>query len=368
MLLTTSIKLLTTEDQKKSLLKSMYQFNAACNWISEYAFANTMFSKVKLQQAIYYELREKFNLPAQFAIRAISRVSESYKVDKKVQHTFKKTSSVEYDQRILNWKKLDTISILSLDGRLSIPIVFGSYAKLDERVIRNSAKLIYRQGQFYLQAAVEVPEAQLQSASYFLGVDLGIVNLATTSDGQVFSGQQVDANRERYTTLKASLQSNGSKSAKRHLKKISGQEKRFKRNTNHIISKKIVQSAQRHQKSIALEELHGFRKTVRKSQRERFGKWAFGQLASYISYKSAIAGIEVVKVDPRNTSRTCSECGHCEKLNRKSQSVFKCKSCKHSMNADLNAAINIAERALVNRLIAAEKSSSSKPTTLVVGN
>ena len=112
-------------------------------------------------------------------------------------------------------------------------------------------------------------------------------------------------------------------------KKISGQEKRFKRNTNHIISKKIVQSAQRHQKSIALEELHGFRKTVRKSQRERFD---------------------------------------CEKLNRKSQSVFKCKSCKHSMNADLNAAINIAERALVNRLIAAEKSSSSKPTTLVVGN
>ena len=48
-----------------------------------------------------------------------------------------------------------------------------------------------------------MPEAQLQSASDFLGVDLGIVNLATTSDGQVFSGQQVDANRERYTTLKS---------------------------------------------------------------------------------------------------------------------------------------------------------------------
>ena len=89
MLLTTSIKLLTTEDQKKSLLKSMYQ-SMRCNWISEYAFANTMFSKVKLQQAIYYELREKFNLPAQFAIRAISRVSESYKVDKKVQHLSKR--------------------------------------------------------------------------------------------------------------------------------------------------------------------------------------------------------------------------------------------------------------------------------------
>jgi len=363
MLLTTSIKLLATPDQKTSLLRSMYQFNAACNWISEYAFANSIFSKVKLQKAIYYELREKFALPAQFAIRAISRVSESYKVDKKVQHSFKKTSSVEYDQRILNWKKLDTISILSLDGRLSIQIVFGSYAKLTERVIRNSAKLIYRQGQFYLQAAVEVPEAQLQSVSDFLGVDLGIVNLATTSEGQVFSGKQVDTVRERYTGLKARLQSNGSKSAKRHLKKISGQEKRFKRNTNHVISKQIVSTAKALGKGIALEELHGFKRTVRKAQRDRFGKWAFGQLASYISYKSAIAGIEVIKVDPRNTSRICSECGHCEKLNRKSQAVFKCRSCGHSMNADLNAAINIAARALVNRLIAAEKSSSSKPTT-----
>jgi IS605 OrfB family transposase len=327
-----------------------------------------MFSKVKLQQAIYYELREKFALPAQFAIRAISRVSESYKVDKKVQHSFKKTSSVEYDQRILNWKKLDTISILSLDGRLLVPIVFGEYAKLTERVIRNSAKLVYRQGQFYLQAAAEVPEANLQEASDFLGVDLGIVNLATVSNGKTFSGQQVDNNRERYTTLKSKLQSVGSKSAKRHLKKISGQEGRFKRNTNHNISKQIVSMAKALGTGIALEELHGFKKTVRKSQRDRFGKWAFGQLAAYIIYKAAIAGIEVVKVDPRNTSRTCSECGHCEKLNRKSQSVFKCKSCKHSMNADLNAAINIAERALVNRLIAAEKSSSSKPTTLVVGN
>jgi IS605 OrfB family transposase len=333
----------------------MYQFNSACNWISEYAFANSMFSKVKLQKALYYELREKFNLPAQFAIRALSRVADSYKLNKQVEHKFNKTSSVEYDQRILNWKKLDTISILSLDGRLLIPIIFGQYAKLTERVIRNSAKLIYKNKEFYLQAVVEVPEAQLVSAQDFLGVDLGIVNLATTSEGQVFSGQQVDAIRERYTGLKARLQSCGSVSAKRHLKKISGQEGRFKRNTNHMISKKIVQSAQRHQKAIALEELSGFRKTVRKSQKERFGKWAFGQLASYIEYKAKITGIEVVKVNPRNTSRTCSECGHCEKLNRKSQSVFKCRSCGHSVNADLNAAINIAARALVNRLIAANQ-------------
>ena len=355
MLLTTSIKLLADADQKKKLLKSMYQFNSACNWISEYAFANSMFSKVKLQKVIYYQLRDKFDLPAQFAIRAISRVADSYKTDKKIQHKFKKTNSVEYDQRILNWKKLDKISILSLDGRLIIPIVFGSYAKLDERVIKNSAKLIYRNQEFYLQAVVEVPENQMQSAADFLGVDLGIVNLATTSTGLTFSGKKVDQVRERYTKLKADLQSCGSKSAKRHLKKISGQEKRFKRNTNHNISKQIISLAKALGKSIALEELSGFKKTVHKSQRDRFGKWAFGQLAAYILYKAAIAGVEVFKVDPKYTSQTCSECGHCEKLNRKSQAEFKCRRCGHEMPADFNAAINIAERALVNRFIAASQ-------------
>ena len=350
MLLTTSIKLLTDSDQKQKLLRSMYQFNSACNWVSEVAFRDQIFSKVKLQKEVYYELREKFDLPAQYAIRIISRVCESYKVDKKVQHKFDKTSSVEFDQRILNWKKLDRISILSIDGRLIIPIIFGQYAKLEERTIKNSAKLIYRKGQFYLQAVVEVPEALLHEASDFLGVDLGIVNLAATSTGEVFSGKQVDKTRERFTTLKASLQSCGSKSAKRHLKKISGQERRFKQNTNHVISKQIVSLAKALGVGISLENLHGFKKTVRKSERDRFGKWAFNQLAGYIEYKAAIAGVEVIKVNPRNTSRTCSCCGHCEKANRKSQADFECKNCGLTMNADLNAAINIAALGKKNKL------------------
>ena len=344
MLLTTSIKLLADEQQKRKLLRSMYQFNSACNWVSEVAFSKKIFSKFKLQKEIYYELREKFSLPAQYAIRVISRVCESYKIDKLVEHKFDKHSSVEFDARILNWRRLDSISILSVDGRLTIPVVFGKYAKLEERTIKNSAKLVYRDKQIYLQAVVEVPQALLHEAQDFLGVDLGITNLAATSTGQVFSGSQVDQVRERYTTLKASLQSCGSKSAKRHLKTISGKESSFKRNTNHVISKQIVQLAKALDLGIALEDLSGFKKTVRKADRERFGKWAFNQLAAFIEYKAAIAGVEVIKVDPRNTSRTCSACGHCEKANRNGE-AFACKACGYEMNADLNAAINIASLA-----------------------
>jgi len=395
MLLTVSIKLLADADQKRKLLATAYKFNSACSWASQIAFEKKIFGKRKLQKAIYYELREKFSLPAQFAIRVIARVSESYALDKSIQHQFSRNSSVEYDQRLLSWKKLDAISIATVDdGRLLIPIAFGQYAKLAEKVIRKSAKLIYRGKQFYLQVAMEMPEAYALPIEGFVGVDLGITNLATTSDGKIYSGKQVDTVRERYTKLKAALQPVGTKSSKRHLKKLSGRERRFKRNINHIISKQIVSEAKRHGVGIALEDLSGItqrtQKTVSKSQRDRCSKWAFYELLNFICYKAAIAGVLVARGDPRNTSRTCSDCGHCEKANRNGEK-FCCKKCGMQMHADKNAAINIQRRAIsatnllqqfllllsrvvVNQPIVAIKKQSpslsgmsDKPTTLVVG-
>ena len=368
MLITTSIKLLASTEDKQKLLKTTYKFNDVCNFISDFCFANKVYSKIKIQKEIYYQIRELFDLPSQFAIRAISRVAESYKTDKKVKHEFNKNSSIEYDQRILNWKKLDKISILSMDGRLTIPIVFGKYAKLDERVIRNSAKLIYKNKEFYLQAVVEVPEEQLKVVQEFLGVDLGIVNLAATSEGILYSGGQTEATRKHYVDLRGRLQAVGSRNSKRHLKKMSGKERRFKKNTNHVVSKQIVSQAEKALKGIAIEDLENFKKTVRRDQRDQFGKWAFGELSNFICYKAAIKGIPVVKVDPRNTSRTCPKCSNVHKNNRKSQSEFKCNICGYSGNADIIAAINIAARAAVNQLIAANSNElNSKPTTLVVG-
>src|SRR5208283_3922686 len=142
--------------------------------------------------------------------------------------------------------------------------------------------------------------------------------------------------------FKSNLQACGTKSAKRHLRKLSGKERRFKKNTNHVISKFIVSYAARHLMGIGLEDLYSFKVTVRKEQRDKFGKWAFNELGQFITYKAAIAGVPVVKINPRNTSRTCSKCGHCEKANRKTQDQFECISCEFKINADLNAAINIA--------------------------
>ncbi len=101
-----------------------------------------------------------------------------------------------------------------------------------------------------------------------------------------------------------------------------------------------------------MEDLGGIRErvnTVNKAQRRELSSWAFYQLRQFVAYKAIIAGVEVQFVDPRNTSRTCPKCGNIDKKNRKSQSKFKCTCCGYVANADINAACNIACRAVVNQ-------------------
>ena len=100
-------------------------------------------------------------------------------------------------------------------------------------------------------------------------------------------------------------------------------------------------------RGIALENLTGIRARTRfrRAQRAKMGGWAFGQLRAFVEYKAGLAGVPVEIVDPRNTSRTCSRCGHCEQANRKNQATFSCRHCDSSLHADVNAARNIGLRA-----------------------
>ncbi len=130
----------------------------------------------------------------------------------------------------------------------------------------------------------------------------------------------------------------------------------MKRDTNHVISKRLVSKAAETNRGIAVENLQGIRertgKRLRKWQRSRHMKWSFGELRAFIEYKARLAGVATTAVDPAYTSQTCSRCGHCERANRRSQSEFVCKGCGYVAAADHNAAVNIG-RAAVMRPIAA---------------
>lgn len=347
--LTLMVKLQPTADQSAALLEAMERFNAACNAVAEVAFQERTANKIRLQKLVYYDIRERFGLPAQMAVRVISKVAEAYKRDRSKKPSFRPHGAIVYDQRVLSWKGVDRVSILTLQGRQVIPVVFGGYQAARLKRLRGQADLIYRDGRFYLAVVVDVPEPPADEPGDWLGVDLGIVNIAADSDGETYSGGHLNGLRRRYARLRTRLQAKGTKSAKRLLKKRRGKEQRFVRNVNHVISKVLVAKAKGTGRGIALEDLKGIRErvTVRKAQRRVQHSWAFHQLRSFIEHKARLAGVPVVLVDPRNTSRTCPVCGCVDKRNRPNQAHFRCVSCGFAGPADTIAAVNIRGRAVV---------------------
>jgi putative transposase len=345
------LKLTPTEEQRQALLETMHTFNQAANYVADVAFAEKSANKFALQKLVYGELRATYKLPAQLAIRCISKAAEAYKRDKSIKPSFRPEGAIVYDPRVMSFKDLNQVSLLTLQGRVVVPFRIGGYQQSRLNAIKGQADLLYRKGVFYLAVTLDVPTPTPEDFSDTLGVDLGIVNIATDSEGESFSGEAIEKNRQRMAALRQRLQKRGTKSAKRHLKKLSGRESRFKRNTNHVISKHIVQKAKANGQALAIEDLRHIRqrteRTVRKSQRSRHSSWSFGQLRIFLSYKAALAGVPLRIVDPRNTSRTCSACGHCAKENRKSQASFVCQSCGFAASADWNAAINISRASVM---------------------
>jgi putative transposase len=353
MYLTLKVKLAPSTKQFKTLLETMHIFNKACNDIAETAFKYRCTNKIGLQKLIYYKIRERYGLSAQMTIRAIAKVIKVYRRNKHIKPKFKPESAVVYDQRILTWKSLDEVSILTIQGRLKIPLIIKDYHKSKIDKIRGQVDLVIVNNTFYLYFIVKIPEPKPLIPKGVLGIDIGIVNIAVDNDNVVYSGKHFNKRREKMNSLKSRLQSKGTKSAKRHLKKISGKIKRFTRDMNHKISKKIVAKAKGTSSMIALEDLKGIRKkkTVSKVQRSYLNSWSFYQLRTFIEYKAKIHGVPLVLIDPKYTSQTCPKCDNVDRQNRVDRDSFKCTQCGFAGLADYIAAVNIAARAAVNQPI-----------------
>jgi putative transposase len=347
---TITCKLRVTEETAAALAETVARFNSVCNRLSNLAWETQTFRAYDLHHAAYHAIRREFGLPAQLTIRAIAKVADSYKTDCSVKHVFGPRGAVVYDARCFTLEDLATVSLTTLRGRCRFGMALGGKQRaLLAAGTTGEADLICRDGTYYLAISVKTaaPPAAGTSGG-ILGVDLGIVEIATDSDGRSHSGEGVKSVRRRVRRLRRLLQAKGTKSAKRHLKKIKRKQSRFVRDTNHCIAKVLVGTAVSRQKALALEDLTGIRQRgngLNREMRWLLGNWAFADLGAKIGYKAADAGIPVLFVDPRNTSRTCSRCGHCEKANRPSQSHFRCLKCGWESHADYNAALVIAARA-----------------------
>jgi IS605 OrfB family transposase len=364
---TLKIKLITDDFQYRALLGTMNVFNQVCNDFSKQGFENGELRKNQLQRIVYHQSRLDYpKFSSQLTIRAIDVVSCSYKIkkDRHRPNSFKKTSSVVYDERILSFKD-NEINIWTMEGRLRIPIIVHDKELFSLK--KGQCDLILSNGQFYLMCTIDAPQSELAVSEDVIGIDLGINKIATASDGTVYSGDQIKKKRQQYHDHRSRLQKCGTRSANRRIKKIGNKESRFRKDVNHCISKQLVEKAKGNLSALALEELKGInnRVSVRKSQRNERLSWSFYQLRSFIEYKAKEVGVQVLIVPAPYTSQTCSDCGHCEKGNRKSQSYFSCLKCGFSMNADLNASKNIRNLGLQSiNLLFSDFSDCNKPLGL----
>lgn len=365
------VKLLPTPEQASALEATLTACNEAATWVSSLAYEHGISRNFALRKLTYTQIRARWGLGAQATQHVIKKTCDAYvtlKANLKAGNlgrpgskryrkatekpiTFRPEGAQPYDDRMLSWQIAQRrVSIWTLTGRVKDVKFTASVEQLATLALHRQGEsdLVRRDGMWFLMATCDVPEAPLNTEpADFLGIDLGIINIATTSDGEILAGRCLNRTRARERTLRTKLQRKNTPSARRRLKKRRRKEARRAKDINHKIAKHVVAEAERTGRGIALEDLTGIRERVRlrKPQRATVHSWAFAQLGSFIAYKARKAGVPVVHVDPAYTSRTCAECGHIDKANRVSQAWFACRSCGFVDHADRNGSRNIRARA-----------------------
>jgi IS605 OrfB family transposase len=356
-----------------ALRQTQTAFNAAASYCARVAWEQSVTNKNKLHHIVYGPTRTNYGLGAQLACCARDKAAEAVRAvraaperrDKQIDQIIPKTcptfgagSSIRYDARTYHLMSMDRVSLNTLTGRVIGQLVLGDFQRrylYDTTWKIGGAELIRRDDMWYLCITQSKAAPAPDEPTGYLGVDLGIVNLAADSDGETFCGAEIQRVRERRSNHRRRLQLANTRRARWRLRQNSRREHRFQKDVNHRISKALVHKARTERKALALENLNGIRErvTVRRKQRRARHAWAFRQLRTFIGYKAQQAGVRVVHIDPRNTSRTCAVCGFCDKRNRPTQAHFRCLSCGYTAAADYmelhNLSSSCSKRMLARR-------------------
>lgn len=381
---TVRIQLHPTPEQAAALHETSRQFTEAFNAVCRYGWEHTERNGVRLHHGTYYDTKVACSgLVSDLLIQARVKATEAIKSAL----TWKAKREASYPKRVA--KALDQgkaapmfhpirmpqsrgcpprynvhtytlvwatrqVRLSTSAGKMSIPFTVPQFSTRFIGCKVATADLIERKDTWWLHVVVDVPEPVVAPSDEVIGVDLGLNRPAATSTRQFLGGRhwkEVDRRRFR---LKRKLQSKGTRSAKRHLKKVAGKQARFHRDCDHVLSRRIVQATPTGA-TIVFENLTNIRETSKMGRgranknvdnKRKLHSWTFAQLYSFTVYKAWERGITVVKIDPRHTSQTCSRCGYQARNNRRSQSLFHCRSCGYQLNADLNASYNIRDKHL----------------------
>ena len=354
---TLRLPLVLSDEQFSTLTPVFDLYNQAWGKVVSWCNRNKTVNRTRLQKELYHQLRGTYpELPSQYVsilLREGAAAVKSWNSNNPKRRwglkAVRRKKTLSLDARLFSVRgALLTVSTRVKTPRLRL-LLPGVPAWFTERYPEgklNAAKLgVTRSGKAYINLIYRVPQPTQAPSGETLGVDRGLYKIAVTSRGGEYTSNRVRAVRRKYQHNRATLQQKGTRSAKRRLKAMSGREKRFMSDVNHCVSKHLVHTPNIGR--IALENLTGIRRNrCNKTTRKWLGQWAFHQLEHYIIYKAHQQGIEVVLVDPAYTSQRCSACGYTDRNNRR-KGTFACRECGFIANADVNAAINIRNKAFL---------------------
>lgn len=286
-------------------------------------FKHHRLSRYDVQSTYYKELREKFPLlSSQMVLKAILETVGNWSTcieneTDNFEPPIKKNLSMVLDKRL--YSNLTSNSVdLTVPSFKRVRCTFDSYNQLEklfELYKPQNCNIFYRRGQFYLTIQFNVPEME-HIEGEALGVDRGIRRIVTCSDGTGWINHEFNRERRKLRYLRRCLKAKKTKSAKRHLKKLSHTERNRSKNEIHrvvnwLLAKDyttyVLEDLRKIKKSTSkkvVKTADGQKKEVkRKKHNNRFGQIPLKEIQTTLEYKAPLLGKEVVTVEPAYTSR-----------------------------------------------------------------
>ena len=312
-----------TELRYKELLETEKDcYNYISQILNRIDFRHHKISRYDFHLKYYKELRSKFPLlSSQMVIKAILETVSNWTTcvtndATKFDPPIKKNLSMVLDKRLYN-RLTETTVELTVTGFHRVKCCFESYprlARLFELYKPQNCNIFFKHNQFYLTIQFEVPDIE-HIEGEALGVDRGIRRIVTCSDGTGWINREFNRERRKLRYLRRCLKAKNTKSAKRHLKKLSHTERNRSKNEVHrvvnwLLAKDyttyVLEDLSKIKKSTSKTaiEVDGQKKEVkRKKHNNRFGQIPLKEIQTTLEYKAPLLGKEVVTVEPAYTSR-----------------------------------------------------------------
>lgn len=345
-MITYNTELLTDNQEDLDSLKSILEnHRVVFNIASKEQFNEKKNSIVILHSKVYHPTRKQFpDINSQVIIKAEQECLAAYRSAKSNKHKLKKpiekkNLSIRLDKRLYSFPTNKSLKITTSSGKKHFK--FKLYPKLVELLnkYKYADPLLYvNDNKIYISLPFD-NKIEKQKSKLALGVDLGMRRVAACSDGRIIIDRKFNGDKRKLRHLKDILKSEGTKSARTHLRKLRHKEANKNKNQTHCVANDILKT---NCDTIVLENLKGIKAKKHKFQNKRaISQVPLFELRRILTYKAENMGKSVILVSPAYTSQIDSFSGIKEGVRR------GCRFYALSgivYDADLNASRNIGNR------------------------